>query len=127
MMNRLLFRAAENQDGGLMHPRIGDRDVRYTLADCLCVMREAKRSLYKKASRGELEYEDAMSFLRLAEWAEVGVDFSQLVDRAWKVSAIGGLKHFTEDERKHFAQLIRANPYRGALVAVCAHIDQVAQ
>ena len=126
MLNRLLFTAAENQDGGSIH-LFGDRDLRHTLADCLCVMREADRSLYRSASLGKLEYADAMSFLRLEEWMEVSADFLRSIDDCWKVTAIGGLEHLTEDEKERLGRLTHTNRYGHLLVAVCAHIDQVAQ
>ena len=126
MLNRFLFRASESQDGGSIHPH-GDRDFTYTLADCLCVMREADPSLYRNASRGELEYSDAMGFLRLEKWTEAGADFLQGIDRCWKVTAIGGREHLTEDERERVARLKLPSYVENPLVAVCAYIDQVAQ
>ena len=105
MLNRLLFRASENQDGESIHP-YGDRDFTYTLADCLCVMREADPSLYRRASLGELEYADAMGFLRLGDWAETLTRLSHRIDLCWKVTATGGREHLTEDERKRVARLM---------------------
>ena len=126
MLNRLLFRATGNQDGGSIHP-FGDRDLRHRLADCLCVMREADRSLYRKAARGELGYLDAMGFLRLGEWAETLTGLSHRIDFCWKVTANGGLEHLTDGEKESLHNLDYAGGYEHLLVAVCAHIDQVAQ
>ena len=127
MLNRLLFsKAMGDQDGGPIRP-LGDRDLRYTLADCLCVMRQADPSLYRKASRGELEYADAMGFLRLGEWSGIRDGFSQSIESCWKVTAIGGLEHLADDDRKRLVRQGFPNGCGHLLVAVCAHIDQVAQ
>ncbi len=127
MLNRLLAsRATENQVGGSIHP-FGDRDLRYTLADCLCVMREASPSLYRKAPRGELEYSDAMGFLRLGEWAETPTGLQQSVKFCWKLTATGGLDELTEHEKERLRQLDYAGSYERLLASVCTYIDQVAQ
>ena len=127
MLSRLLFsRAMGDQDGGSIH-LIGDRDLRYTLADCLCVMREADPPLYRRASRGELEYSDAMGFLRLDEWADTPAGLLRSIGFCWKVTATGGLEDLTEIEKERLHRLEYTGGYEHLLGTVCAYIDQVAQ
>ena len=127
MVNRRLYSTvAKGREDGSVHS-FGERDLRYTLADCLCVMREADPQLYRVASSGALEYEHAVKFLRFGEWTEASDDAVRMIDRSWKVTTLGGVEHLTDDEKAHISHSGFAGYFDSVVASVCSEMDQVAQ